>query len=102
MTKRIGPFYDREEIVMETVIARLGRVSRIITYIATALAALMMVHVTLDVILSQFIAEPLPGTVDYVSYYYMVGLVFLPLPFVEYTNEHIKVDLIHDLRSGQL
>ena len=39
MTKRIGPFYDREEIVMETVIARLGRVSRIITYIATALAA---------------------------------------------------------------
>lgn len=27
----------------------------------------------------------------------MVGLVFLPLPFVEYTNEHIKVDLIHDM-----
>ena len=68
---------------MESVIARLGWVSRIITYAATALAALMMVHVTLDVILSQFIAEPLPGTVDYVSYYYMVGLVFLPLPFVE-------------------
>ncbi|MGB3247326.1 MAG: TRAP transporter small permease [Sulfitobacter sp.] len=82
---------------MEPVIARLGWVSRIITYVATALAALMMVHVTIDVILSQFVAEPLPGTVDYVSYYYMVGLVFLPLPFVEYTNEHIKVDLIHDL-----
>ena len=97
MTKRIGPFYDREEIVMETVIARLGRVSRIITYIATALAALMMVHVTIDVVLSQFVAEPLPGMVDYVSYYYMVGLVFLPLPFVEFTNEHVKVDLIHDL-----
>ncbi len=82
---------------MDSVIAGLGWVSRIITYIATALAALMMLHVTIDVILSQFIAEPLPGTVDYVSYYYMVGLVFLPLPFVEYTNEHIKVDLIHDL-----
>ena len=82
---------------MEPVIARLGWVSRIITYVATALAALMMVHVNIDVILSQFVAEPLPGTVDYVSYYYMVGLVFLPLPFVEYTNEHIKVDLIHDL-----
>ena len=27
----------------------------------------------------------------------MVGLVFLPLPFVEFTNEHVKVDLIHDL-----
>ncbi|EAQ02555.1 TRAP-T family transporter, DctQ (4 TMs) subunit [Pseudooceanicola batsensis HTCC2597] len=82
---------------METVIERLGWVSRIVTYVATALAALMMVHVTIDVVLSQFVAEPLPGTVDYVSYYYMVGLVFLPLSFVEYTNEHIKVDLIHDL-----
>jgi len=93
----LRPYYDREEIAMETVIARLGWVSRIITYVATTLAALMMVHVTLDVVLSQFVAEPLPGTVDYVSYYYMVGLVFLPLPFVEFTNEHIKVDLIHDL-----
>ncbi len=80
---------------MESAIASLGWASRIITYVAAALAALMMVHVTLDVILSQFSAEPLPGTVDYVSYYYMVGLVFLPLPFVEFTNEHIKVDLIH-------
>ena len=82
---------------MDSVITSLGRVSRIITYVAAALATLMMVHVTIDVVLSQFVAEPLPGTVDYVSYYYMVGLVFLPLPFVEHTNEHIKVDLIHDL-----
>lgn len=80
---------------MDVIIEGLGRAARIITYIAAALAALMMVHVSLDVILGQFIAEPLPGTVDYVSYYYMVGLVFLPLPFVEFTNEHIQVDLIH-------
>ena len=81
---------------MDTLIAALGRVSRIVTYVAAALAALMMVHVAVDVILSQFIAEPLPGTVDYVSYYYMVGLVFLPLAFVESGNEHIRVDLLHD------
>lgn len=87
---------------MNSVLASLGWASRIITYIAAALAALMMVHVTIDVILSQFSAEPLPGTVDYVSYYYMVALVFLPLPFVEYTNEHIKVDLIHSLASSGL
>ncbi len=84
---------------MNSVIASMGWVSRIITYVAAALAALMMVHVTIDVILSQFIAEPLPGTVDYVSYYYMVALVFLPISFVEFTNEHIQVDLIHDLVS---
>lgn len=70
--------------------------ARGLALVAMALAGLMMVHVTLDVILGQFIAEPLPGTVDYVSYYYMVGLVFLPLAFVESKNEHIRVDLVHD------
>jgi len=84
---------------MQAIVSALGWVSRIVTYVAAALAALMMVHVTIDVILSQFIAEPLPGTVDYVSYYYMVGLVFLPLAFVEFTNEHIQVDLIHAMLS---
>ncbi|MBC7138736.1 MAG: TRAP transporter small permease [Defluviimonas sp.] len=84
---------------MESVIAPLGWVARIITFVAAALAALMMVHVSLDVILGQFAADPLPGTVDYVSYYYMVGLVFLPLAFVELSNEHIQVDLIHDMLS---
>jgi hypothetical protein len=60
---------------MESAVASLGWVSRIITYVAAALAALMMVHVTLDVILGQFIAEPLPGTVDYVPCQDMAGAV---------------------------
>lgn len=69
--------------------------SKVLMVAAIILAAAMMLHVTLDVILSQFIAEPLPGTVEIVSAYYMVGLVFLPLAFVELKNEHIHVDVIH-------
>ena len=61
------------------------------------LAAAMMLHVTLDVILSQFSPEPLPGTVEIVSGYYMVALVFLPLAFVEKKNGHIHVDVIYSL-----
>jgi len=76
------------------------RISQVLMAIAIALAAVMMLHVTLDVILSQFIAEPMPMTVDLVSFYYMVGLVFLPLAFVETKNEHIDVDLIHAVLPG--
>jgi len=71
--------------------------SRLLMIFSIILAGAMMLHVTLDVILSQFIAEPLPGTVEIVSGYYMVGLVFLPLAFVELKNEHIHVDVIHSL-----
>lgn len=79
------------------------RISQVLMAIAIGLAAVMMVHVTIDVVLSQFIAEPMPMTVDLVSFYYMVGLVFLPLAFVETKNEHIDVDLIHAAlpQSGQ-
>lgn len=87
---------------METFLKLLGQLSYALAMLGLVLAALMMVHVTLDVILSLFMAEPLPGTVDYVSYYYMVGLVFLPLAYVEIGNEHIQVDLIHGLVGPRL
>ncbi|HCP81835.1 MAG TPA: TRAP transporter small permease, partial [Octadecabacter sp.] len=80
---------------MQFLVNLTDRISQVLMAIAIALAAVMMLHVTLDVILSQFIAEPMPMTVDLVSFYYMVGLVFLPLAFVETKNEHIDVDLIH-------
>jgi len=73
------------------------RLANLLMIISIILAAAMMLHVSLDVILSQFIAEPLPGTVEIVSGYYMVGLVFLPLAFVELKNEHIHVDVLHSL-----
>lgn len=80
---------------MQFLVNLTDRISQVLMAISIALAAVMMLHVTLDVILSQFIAEPMPATVDLVSFYYMVGLVFLPLAFVETKNEHIDVDLIH-------
>jgi len=80
---------------MQTLVKIVDRFAQILMAISIVLAAVMMIHVTIDVLLSQFIAEPMPATVDLVSFYYMVGLVFLPLAFVETKNEHIDVDLIH-------
>jgi len=54
---------------------------------------LMMFHVTADVALKFFFNRPIEGTIETVSYYYMVSIVFLPLAMVELRNEHIFVDL---------
>lgn len=53
---------------------------------------LMMLHITLDVILRNS-GVAVQGTLEVVSFYYMVCLVFLAFGYVELTHEHIRVDL---------
>ncbi|WP_170984539.1 TRAP transporter small permease [Rhodoligotrophos defluvii] len=55
--------------------------------------ALMMLHITVDVALRYFFRIALVGTIEIVSYYYMIAVVFLPLAFVERKSEHIEVEL---------
>jgi TRAP-type mannitol/chloroaromatic compound transport system permease small subunit len=40
---------------------------------------------------------PIPGTLEIVSYYYMVAIVVLPAAFVEMTRQSIAVDLFYQL-----
>ncbi len=66
--------------------------------IGTATAAcivmvLMMFHITLDVSVRYFFNGQIVGTLEWVSFYYMVALVFLAFGFVEHRNENIRVDL---------
>ncbi|MBK0327879.1 TRAP transporter small permease [Rhodobacteraceae bacterium F11138] len=66
--------------------------------IGTATAAcivmlLMMAHITLDIGVRYFVNGQIVGTLEWVSFYYMVALVFLALGYVEYKNENIRVDL---------
>lgn len=66
--------------------------------IGTAVAAclvmvLMMLHITLDVGVRYFFNGQIVGTLEWVSFYYMVALVFLGLGHVEMKNENIRVDL---------
>ena len=63
---------------------------------------LMMLHVSADVILRYVANEPLMGTLETVSYYYMVFAVFLPLAYVERAGEHIRVDLFVQLMPRRL
>lgn len=54
---------------------------------------LMMAHITLDVGVRYFANGQIVGTLEWVSFYYMVALVFLALGYVEMRNENIRVDL---------
>ncbi|WP_159104387.1 TRAP transporter small permease [Sneathiella glossodoripedis] len=76
------------------------KTEKLILYIVRSMMALcclflvlMMVHVGADIAAKLILNSPLTGTLETVSYYYMVSLVFLALPYVELRGEHVSVDL---------
>ena len=56
---------------------------------------LMMVHVTADVVGKFVFNRPIPMTLEMVSNYYMVAVVFLPFAAVERSSGNIHVELIY-------
>jgi len=79
----------------------LDRISAVIGKWSFALGAafllLMAVHISVDVVLRLLFGGAFPGTIEVVSFYYMVCAVFLPLAFVERRGEHIEVDAFVNL-----
>jgi len=73
----------------------LSLLSALLMLVGGVALVLMMAQVTLDVIGKYFLASPLPVTLEMVSNYYMVAVVFLPLAAVERANGHIHVELIY-------
>lgn len=57
----------------------------------------MMIHVCADVFMKYVFNSPIYGTAEVVARYYMLGAVFLPLPYVELRNGAISVDLFYRL-----
>lgn len=70
----------------------------LITRISTSLAVIslfsMMLLITLDVTLNKLAGRPIQGTIEVTSYYFMVFVVFLTLPYLEKTHSHISADFI--------
>lgn len=62
--------------------------------LAAIFLVLMALHVSLDVGLRYIYGKSFPGTLEVVSFYYMVAVVFLPLAYVELQREHISVDVL--------
>ena len=66
-----------------TAIGRLlSRTTDLTMIIGLISVALMMFHITIDVVGKFSINEPVPATIALVSSYYMVVIAFLPINFL--------------------
>jgi TRAP-type C4-dicarboxylate transport system permease small subunit len=79
---------------MEVIQRVLDRATHVLVLFGTILIGLMALHVALDVTLRYTLNTPLPGTVSFVSYYYMVAVIFAPLAFVQSQREHFFAEIV--------
>ncbi|HBZ43612.1 MAG TPA: TRAP transporter small permease [Maritimibacter sp.] len=70
-----------------------NHLTRWTNYLGAAALALMVLHITIDVVMRYFFNSPLTSTIEIVSAYYMVAVIALPLAYVHLRNEHIRVEL---------
>lgn len=68
--------------------------STTLAWIGGVCLILMMLHIAAEVVARYIFNSPLHGTVEIVSAYYMVAVVFLPLAMIERVNGHIVVELV--------
>lgn len=61
--------------------------------VAAGALVVMLGHVVVDVVLRELFHVPMSGTLEIVSYWYMVALVFLAIPAAQARGEHIQVEL---------
>lgn len=56
----------------------------------------MMLHVSADVLFKRLAGQPIRGTIELVSTYYMVGCVFLGIGVVQQQRKQIAVEFFAD------
>lgn len=66
---------------------------RLNLWIGGAAIMAMLVHIIFDVAMRHLFNAAVQGTLEIVSFYYMVGLVYLAIPLVQARGEHIYVEL---------
>jgi TRAP-type C4-dicarboxylate transport system permease small subunit len=74
----------------------LARILDGVTFLGALAVFLMMAHITLDVAMRFLINDPPPGTLIFVSRYYMVVVAFVSLAFAERRSGHINVEIVSE------
>ncbi|SLN67126.1 TRAP transporter small permease [Oceanibacterium hippocampi] len=78
---------------MKTLERACSSLSDIAAFAGGLALVMMMLQITVDVLGKYLFNAPVPATLETVSSYYMVALVFLPLGQVTRQREHIEVEL---------
>lgn len=71
----------------------LDRLSAAALFVGCLCTLLMMVHVTVDVVGRLVFKQVIGGTLEMVTYIYMVAIVFLPLAMVQRRRQQIIVEI---------
>lgn len=69
----------------------LAATSNALLGLGAVVIVLMAAHVIADVASRYLLNQPLPGTIEIVSLYYMVAVIYLPLAYVQSRRQHIVV-----------
>ena len=67
--------------------------ARLLMWLSALIGLAMMLHISADVIARVVFNSPFDGTIEIVSAYYMVAIIFLPLGYVTRYEGHIVVEL---------
>ncbi len=70
------------------------RLAKILGYIGALAVVAMMLHICLDVILRNLFRHSMDTVPEIVARYYMTGLAFLPLGWLELRRDMISVELL--------
>ncbi|WP_373353622.1 TRAP transporter small permease [Pseudoroseicyclus sp. CXY001] len=84
-------------------LARLaGGVSRGLAYLGAFAVIAMMLHICLDVLLRNLFNIAMNTTPEIVARYYMTGIAFLPLSYLEFRRQMISVELLDFALSDRM
>src|SRR3546814_20205192 len=67
------------------------RLAKALMFLSCAIMLAMVLHIVADVMARYLFNQPLAGTIEVVSNWYMVGVAFLPLAYVQWHREHLIV-----------
>ncbi len=73
----------------------LDRFARLQLALAAFAVLAILLAISLDVVLRTTLSAPLTGTMEVVSFYCMIPVVFLPIMILEVRGEHIDTDLFY-------
>ena len=73
----------------------LDRFARLQLAIAACAVLAILLAISLDVVLRTTLNAPLTGTMEVVSFYCMIPVVFLPIMILEVRGEHIDTNLFY-------
>jgi TRAP-type C4-dicarboxylate transport system permease small subunit len=86
----------------EAALGLLGRWRSLIAFIGGAGVLLLLSTILADATLRFAFNQPIPGTVEYVSYWYMVPIAFCGIALAERYGEHVDAPLIFDRLPARL